>query len=100
MGYYCLIHFYKRRFCQQDLNMRYVAAALLSSLAEQDVSTANIEKILSSVGVECDSKMAEIVVKQTEGKSIEELIALGAGKLATMGGGGGAAPAAGAPAGG
>jgi len=78
--------------------MRYVAAALLSALAGEDVNAGNLEKILSSVGVECDAEMVKIVVAQTAGKSVDELIALGAGKLASIGGGGGGAAAA--PAGG
>ena len=36
--------------------MRYVAAALLCSMGEQEVSAANMEKILSSVGVEADKE--------------------------------------------
>merc|ERR1712096_169321 len=60
----------------------------------------NVEKILSSVGVEADKTQLAIVVKQLAGKSVEELIAAGSGKLASMGGGGGGASAAAAPAGG
>jgi len=83
----------------QDLNMRYVAAALLASLGGGEVNAEAIERILSSVGVEADKKQLEIVVKQLAGKSVDELMAAGAGKLASMGGGGGGAAAAGAPAG-
>ena len=36
--------------------MRYVAAALLCSMGENEVSAANMEKILSSVGVEADKE--------------------------------------------
>jgi len=73
--------------------MRYVAAALLTALAGQEINAANIEKILSSVGVEVDKANLDIVVKEMAGKSVEELIAAGSTKLASMPSGGGAAAA-------
>ncbi len=78
--------------------MRYVAAYLLAVLAgnaSPDLKT--VEKILSSVGIETDSVKAEKVISELKGKSVEELIAQGSTKLATMPSGGGA-PAAAAPA--
>ena len=36
--------------------MRYVAAALLCAMGENEISAANMEKILSSVGVEADKE--------------------------------------------
>merc|ERR1719481_577457 len=74
--------------------MRYVAAALLCSMGENEVSAANMEKILSSVGVETDKERLAQVVAACKGKSTEELIAAGLPKLASMGGGGAAAAAA------
>ena len=85
--------------------MRYVAAALLCSMGEQEVSAANMEKILSSVGVEADKeRLAQVQISQLfllllpdiawlvnqvvaacKGKSTEELIAAGLPKLASMG---------------
>ena len=84
--------------------MRYVAAALLCSMGENEVSAANMEKILSSVGVEADKErlaqvhlstllasspikhcMVNQVVAACKGKSTEELIAAGLPKLASMG---------------
>merc|ERR1711971_774555 len=56
------------------------------------ISAANMEKILSSVGVEADKERLSQVVAACAGKSTEELIAAGLPKLASMGGGGGAAP--------
>merc|ERR1711933_62338 len=90
-----------------DLIMRYVAAALLCAMGENEISAANMEKILSSVGVEADKERLNQVVAACKGKSTEELIAAGLPKLASMGGGaaapaaaaaGGAAPAAAAEA--
>jgi len=73
--------------------MRYVAAALLVALGGNDVSEANIKKLLDVVGIECDSEKAGIVVKELAGKSVEELIAEGNAKLASVPSGGGAAGA-------
>jgi len=80
--------------------MRYVAAALLASLGGNEVTADSIKAILSSVGVESDDKSLDIVVKQLAGKSVEELVAAGLPKLASMGGGGGGAAPAAAAAGG
>lgn len=83
--------------------MRYVAAYLLAVLGGKDSPAAgDIEKILSSVGIEADSERLNKVVNELKGKSIEELITQGREKLSSMPVGGGvaaaAAPAAGAPA--
>jgi len=75
--------------------MRYVAAALLSSLAGDDVSADNIKKILDSVGVECENDKMSVVVAKLKGKTVEEVLAAGRMQLASMPAGGGAAPAAG-----
>ena len=44
------------RVTPPDLIMRYVAAALLCAMGENEISAANMEKILSSVGVEADKE--------------------------------------------
>ncbi|XP_017001842.1 large ribosomal subunit protein P2 [Drosophila takahashii] len=80
--------------------MRYVAAYLLAVLGGKD-SPANgdLEKILSSVGIEVDAERLTKVIKELAGKSIEELIKEGREKLSSMPvGGGGAVAAAEAPA--
>merc|ERR1712227_393829 len=77
-----------------DLNMRYVAAALLLQLSEQEVTAEAIGKILGSVGVETDKKNLDIVLKNIKGKNIDELMAAGVEKLASVGGGAPAAPEA------
>merc|ERR1712131_365598 len=76
--------------------MRYVAAYLLSALGgNESPSTGDIKIILESVGVGYDEERAELVVNQCKGKSIDELIAAGSEKMASMpAGGGAAAPAA------
>lgn len=87
--------------------MRYVAAYLLAVLGGKEApSSADIEKILSSVGIEADGERLKKVVGDLAGKSLDELIEEGRGKLSSMpsgggavavpsgGGGGAAAPAA------
>ncbi|XP_066941428.1 LOW QUALITY PROTEIN: uncharacterized protein [Macrobrachium rosenbergii] len=71
--------------------MRYVAAYCLAALSGGSPSAKDIEKILSSVGVDCDADEAKKVVGELEGKNLEELIAEGMSKLGSMpaGGGGG-----------
>merc|ERR1739845_301487 len=59
----------------------------------------DLEKILSSVGVEMDKAKAEKVLSELKGKSLDELVAAGTEKLATVpSGGAAAAPAAAAAA--
>jgi large subunit ribosomal protein LP2 len=78
--------------------VRYVAAYLLAVLGgNASPSNADLEKILSSVGVEVDATRITKVIGELKGKSIEELIAQGREKLSSMPSGG-AAPAAAAPA--
>ncbi|KAG8038472.1 hypothetical protein G9C98_006168 [Cotesia typhae] len=56
--------------------MRYVAAYLLAVIGGKASPTQNdIEKILSSVGIEADAEKLKKVIASLEGKSIEELIA-------------------------
>lgn len=74
--------------------MRYVAAYLLAVLGGKEAPAAgDIEKILSSVGIEVDSARLSQVVAQLKGKSIDELIKEGRSKLSAMPVGGGAAAA-------
>lgn len=77
--------------------MRYVAAYMLAVLGgAENPKSADIEKILNSVGIEAVSERLSQVVKQLEGKNIEELIAAGREKLSSMPVGGGVAVAGGA----
>lgn len=75
--------------------MRYVAAYLLAVLGgKESPSTADLEKILSSVGIDVDSARLSQVVAQLKGKSIDDLIKEGREKLSSLPVGGGAAVAA------
>jgi large subunit ribosomal protein LP2 len=81
--------------------MRYVAAYLLANLAGNgEPNLAVLEKILSSVGIECDKEKANKVISELKGKKIDDLIKEGSTKLASMPAAGAApaaAPAAAAP---
>ncbi|XP_043260940.1 60S acidic ribosomal protein P2 isoform X2 [Colletes gigas] len=81
--------------------MRYVAAYLLAALGGKTSPSQNdIEKILSSVGIETDAEKLKILISELSGKSIEELVAQGRTKLSSMPVGGAAvASTAVAPAG-
>jgi large subunit ribosomal protein LP2 len=78
--------------------MRYVAAYLLAVLGgNASPSKADIEKILSSVGIESEADRVTKVCAELKGKSVEELMVQGREKLSAMptgGGGAAAAPAA------
>lgn len=57
--------------------MRYVAAYLLASLSGKEPSSEDIEKILSSVGIESDSQKLGLVLKELKGKDVDNLIESG-----------------------
>merc|ERR1711997_804513 len=78
------------------INMRYVAAYLLAVLGGNAApSAADVKAIISSVGIDADSEKLDKVISELKGKSVEELIAEGSKKLASVpSGGGAAAPAA------
>ncbi|CAG9559394.1 unnamed protein product [Danaus chrysippus] len=78
--------------------MRYVAAYLLAVLGgKASPAASDLEKILSSVGIEADSERLKKVIDELSGKTVEDLIAQGREKLSAMPAGG-AAPAAAAAA--
>ena len=84
-----------------DLNMRYVAAYLLASMGGNTTPSAgDIKTILSSVGVGVDDEKLALVMAQLAGKDINEVLAAGAGKLASVPAGGAGGAASGAAAGG
>merc|ERR1711994_293278 len=73
-----------------------MAAYLLAVLGGNTApAAADIKAIISSVGIDADSEKLDKVIAELSGKSIEELIAAGSQKLASVPSGGGAgAPAA------
>eukprot|EP00798_Chlamydomonas_sp_ICE-L_P008301 gene8301-1573_t len=73
-----------------------VSAYLLAVLGgNANPGESDIKKILSSVGVECEAERVQTLLKEMDGKSLDEILAAGQSKLASMpaGGGGAAAPA-------
>ncbi|XP_025210970.1 60S acidic ribosomal protein P2 isoform X2 [Theropithecus gelada] len=83
--------------------MRYVASYLLAALGgNSSPSAKDIKKILDSVGIEADDDRLNKVISELNGKNIEDVIAQGIGKLASVPAGGAvtvsAAPGSAAPA--
>ncbi|EXJ57163.1 hypothetical protein A1O7_07509 [Cladophialophora yegresii CBS 114405] len=80
--------------------MKHLAAYLLLGLAgNNEPSASDIKGVLSSVGIDADDERLDKLLEELKGKDINELIAEGSTKLASVpsGGAGGAAaaPAAG-----
>ncbi|KAJ3088068.1 60S acidic ribosomal protein P2 [Quaeritorhiza haematococci] len=70
--------------------MKLLAAYLLAQLGGNDSpSASDVSKILSAVGIDADEEQLEKLISDLSGKDINEVIAEGTGKLASM-------PAAGA----
>ncbi|CAG5857028.1 unnamed protein product [Menidia menidia] len=87
----------KRQEAKLDLEpnrMRYVAAYLLAALGGNESPEAkDIKKILESVGIESEETRLEKVISELKGKNVEEVIATGYGKLASVPAGGAVAVA-------
>ncbi|KAF7884896.1 uncharacterized protein EAE98_000365 [Botrytis deweyae] len=77
--------------------MKYLAAYLLLTIGgKASPSAKDITTVLESVGIEIDQERLDTLIKELDGKDINELIAEGSSKLASVpSGGAGAAPAAG-----
>ncbi|KAK5988907.1 60S acidic ribosomal protein P2 [Cladobotryum mycophilum] len=83
--------------------MKHLAAYLLLGLGgNTSPSAEDIKGVLSAVGIEADDDRLAKLLSELEGKDINELIAEGSSKLASVpsGGAGGAAASGGAAAGG
>ncbi|KAJ8251993.1 hypothetical protein COCON_G00213050 [Conger conger] len=93
--------FQEARFNCFSVKMRYVAAYLLAALGGNNSPQAkDIKKILESVGIEADDTRMEKVITELDGKNVEEVIAQGYGKLASVPSGGAVAVASSAAPGG
>ena len=82
--------------------MKHLAAYLLLGLGgNASPSASDIKGVLEAVGIEADDERLEKLLSELEGKDINELIASGSEKLASVpSGGAGGAAAGGAAAGG
>lgn len=77
--------------------MKHIAAYLLLQIGgNASPSAADIKKVLGAVGIDADDSRLETLLSELSGKDINELIAEGSSKLASVpsGGGGGGAVAA------
>ncbi|KAJ0056613.1 hypothetical protein NL108_010561, partial [Boleophthalmus pectinirostris] len=78
----------------EEMEMRYVAAYLLAALGgNENPEASDIKKILESVGIEADDTRLTKVITELQGKNVNEVIASGYGKLASMPAGGAVAVA-------
>ncbi|XP_019428208.1 PREDICTED: 60S acidic ribosomal protein P2-like [Lupinus angustifolius] len=81
--------------------MKVIAAYLLAVLGgNKTPSQKDIKNILASVGAEADEDKIELLLAEVKGKDIEDIIASGREKLASVPSGGGAVAVAAAPGGG
>ncbi|KAJ1675484.1 60S acidic ribosomal protein P2 [Spiromyces aspiralis] len=79
--------------------MRYIAAYRLLQLAgNESPSASDIENVITSVGIDFDSGRAQQLINALTGKNVDELIAEGQSKLASVPAGGAVAGGAGAAA--
>ncbi|KAL1302443.1 hypothetical protein AAFC00_002835 [Neodothiora populina] len=79
--------------------MKYLAAYLLLQLGgNESPAAADIKTVLESVGIEIESERLDKLISELEGKNIQELIAAGSEKLASVPSGGAGAAAGGAAA--
>ncbi|KAI0328667.1 ribosomal protein 60S [Cubamyces sp. BRFM 1775] len=82
--------------------MRHLAAYLLLQIGgNASPSAADIKKVLGAVGIEADDERLEKLISELEGKDVNQLIAEGSAKLASVPSGGAVASsgaAGGAPA--
>ncbi|KAK9454174.1 60S acidic ribosomal protein p2 [Dipodascopsis uninucleata] len=69
--------------------MKYIAAyLLLTSAGNTSPSAEDITNVLSSVGIEVEDDRLSSLLSELEGKNIDELIAEGSSKLASVPSGG------------
>jgi large subunit ribosomal protein LP2 len=75
--------------------MKHLAAYLLIALAGNETPSADdVKGVLSSVGIDADEERLQKLISELQGKDINELIAQGTEKLASVPSGGAAAAAA------
>jgi len=81
--------------------MRYLAAYLLLQIGgNASPSAADVKKVLDAVAIDTDDERLDKLISELEGKNVDELIAAGSSKLASVPSGGAAASGGAAPTGG
>jgi len=80
--------------------MRHLAAYLLLQIGgNASPSAGDVKKVLGAVGIEADDDRLEKLISELKGKDVNQLIAEGSSKLASVpSGGGGAVSSGSAPA--
>ena len=63
--------------------MKFAAAYMMAIMAGKEPTRENLEEILNAVGIEWTSQGDELL-NNMEGKAIEEILAMGAEKLANV----------------
>ena len=65
--------------------MKYIAAYLLASIGGNgNPSKEDIERIIESVGIECEKGRAEEIVEKLHGKNLADIINEGKSKLSAV----------------
>merc|ERR1712170_144243 len=96
---FCYLYFIE--FTQTlTIKMKYVAAYMLAALNGEAPSKSAVQSILESVGAAINDEQLDKVFAELDGKNVDEVVAEGMGKLASVLSGGAAPAAAGAAAGG
>ena len=76
--------------------MKHLAAYLLLTLGgNESPSAADVKSVLESVGIEADSDRLDTLISELKGKNVNDLIAEGSEKLASVPSGGAAGASAG-----
>ncbi|GAV05630.1 hypothetical protein RvY_15730 [Ramazzottius varieornatus] len=65
--------------------MRYLAAYMLVTLGgKANPSAEDIERVLSSVGIDADRKKIDLVLSKLQGKDVQSVITEGSKKLSSL----------------
>merc|ERR1719411_2061790 len=78
--------------------MKYVAAYLLAAINNESPSKSDVKKILDSIESDIDQAQFDKVFSELDGKNVDEVVAEGMGKLASVPSGAAAAGGDDAPA--
>ena len=64
--------------------MKYLAAYMLVQLSKEAPEASDIQAVLGAAGIDCDMDQLNKLMAELAGKPIEELVAEGSSKLASM----------------
>merc|ERR1712003_465313 len=75
---------------KQNPKMKYVAAYMLAALSGEAPSKDAVTKILESIGADINAEQFDKVFAELDGKNVDEVVAEGMSKLASVPSGGAA----------